>query len=62
MNKSGARRSDTNGSTTVSAFFGDGKIEKVASMRSGTSSRSFDKTRDPSPDPVPPPRLLQCQN
>ena len=47
----------THGSTTVSAFLGDGRIEKVESIRSGTSSRILAKTSDPSPEPVPPPKL-----
>lgn len=36
--------------------FGEGRIENVASMRSGYSSRSFESISVPSPAPVPPPR------
>jgi len=50
-------RSELYGSTTVSAFLGDGKTEKVESMRSGTSSRILAKSSEPRPEPVPPPRL-----
>ena len=44
------------GSTTVLDTFGDGKMEKVASIRSGYSSRILPRRRAPSPEPVPPPR------
>ena len=44
------------GSTTVSETFGEGKIEKVASIRSGNSSLILPRRRAPRPEPVPPPR------
>jgi hypothetical protein len=44
------------GSTTVSETFGEGKMEKVASIRSGYSSLIFPNNNAPIPDPVPPPR------
>lgn len=47
----------TYGSTTVSALFGEGRMENVDSIRSGTSSLILARMRDPSPDPVPPPKL-----
>jgi hypothetical protein len=43
------------GSMTVSETFGEGKIEKVASIWSGYSSRILPRSRLPRPDPVPPP-------
>ncbi|KPI82472.1 hypothetical protein ABL78_8519 [Leptomonas seymouri] len=44
------------GSTTVSDTRGDGMTEKVIMMRSGYSSRSFEISSVPIPEPVPPPR------
>merc|ERR1719379_662952 len=44
------------GSTTVSDTLGDGKTEKVHIMRSGYSSRIFEMSSVPMPDPVPPPK------
>merc|ERR1719333_1575858 len=43
------------GSTTVSETLGDGITEKVSMMRSGYSSRIFEISRVPIPEPVPPP-------
>merc|ERR1719506_2030780 len=43
------------GSTTVSDTFGDGKTENVVITRSGYSSRIFEMSRVPIPEPVPPP-------
>lgn len=47
------------GSITVSETFGEGNTEKVASIRSGYSSRILPRIREPSPDPVPPPRAAE---
>lgn len=47
------------GSTTVSDTLGEGKMEKVASIRSGYSSRILPKSSDPRPEPVPPPRAAK---
>ncbi|PAV88954.1 hypothetical protein WR25_22764 [Diploscapter pachys] len=44
------------GSTTVSDTLGEGTTENDAMMRSGYSSRIFEISRVPIPDPVPPPR------
>merc|ERR1719240_950325 len=44
------------GSTTVSDTFGEGTTEKVHIIRSGYSSRIFEISKVPIPDPVPPPR------
>lgn len=46
------------GSMTVSDTFGEGKTENVASIRSGYSSRIFERISDPRPEPVPPPRAI----
>ena len=43
------------GSTTVSDTLGEGKMEKVASIRSGYSSLILPSNKAPRPDPVPPP-------
>ncbi|KAH1007632.1 hypothetical protein HUJ04_004844, partial [Dendroctonus ponderosae] len=43
------------GSTTVSDTFGDGTTENVFIILSGYSSRIFEISRVPNPDPVPPP-------
>ncbi|KAF0768944.1 Uncharacterized protein FWK35_00004167 [Aphis craccivora] len=48
------------GSTTVSETFGDGITEYVFIIRSGYSSRIFDISSVPSPEPVPPPS--ECAN
>lgn len=43
------------GSTTVSDTFGDGTTEYVFMILSGYSSRIFEMSNVPMPDPVPPP-------
>jgi hypothetical protein len=43
------------GSTTVSETFGEGKTEKVNIILSGYSSRIFEMSKVPIPEPVPPP-------
>uniref|UniRef100_A0A182J331 Uncharacterized protein n=1 Tax=Anopheles atroparvus TaxID=41427 RepID=A0A182J331_ANOAO len=48
------------GSTTVSDTFGDGTTEYVFMMRSGYSSRIFEMSSVPMPEPVPPPS--ECVN
>lgn len=44
------------GSTTVSETFGDGTTEKVSMILSGYSSLTFEISKVPIPDPVPPPK------
>ena len=44
------------GSTTVSETLGEGNTEKVSIIRSGYSSRIFEISKVPIPEPVPPPR------
>jgi hypothetical protein len=43
------------GSTTVSDTLGDGTTEKVSIILSGYSSRTFEISKVPIPEPVPPP-------
>lgn len=48
------------GSTTVSDTLGEGTTLNVVMIRSGYSSRIFEISKVPMPDPVPPPR--ECVN
>ncbi|KAH9426333.1 Tubulin [Dermatophagoides pteronyssinus] len=48
------------GSTTVSDTFGEGITLNVFIIRSGYSSRIFDISNVPIPEPVPPPN--ECAN
>lgn len=55
------RRSRNGGNTSLRAL-GEGRTEKVASIRSGNSSLTLLRRSAPRPDPVPPPREWRTWN